>query len=259
MSTFKKANILVPEKDIDYSKWSVVACDQFTSSPAYWAKCEAIIGDAPSAYNYILPEAYLETEKEQTHGAKMDGVGALLLGRHFDGTGTGDLDIRGAFAGINEGIAFVEAVTPADAGDGVVTPGGGVGDQSIPLGFDVGILVGVLLQHGTVTEVQLHVAAQDQVAAKEGLACGEGDGAAACGMHRVDGSLNGGPVIGGAVACRAVVGDHIYGCSCGFCSNGDQQQTQTQAQNRDDGKFLHNFCFLSDNVDLQPIIVLYKL
>ena len=195
----------------------------------------------------------------QTHGAKMDGVGALLLGRHFDGTGTGDLDIRGAFAGINEGIAFVEAVTPADTGDGVVTPGGGVGDQSIPLGFDVGILVGVLLQHGTVTEVQLHVAAQDQVAAKEGLACGEGDGAAACGMHRVDGSLNGGPVIGGAVACRAVVGDHIYGCSCGFCSNGDQQQTQTQAQNRDDGKFLHNFCFLSDNVDLQPIIVLYKL
>lgn len=68
---FQNAAILLPKDGTDLTKWAVVACDQFTSCPAYWAECEAIIGDAPSAYNYILPEAYLETEKEQTHGAKI--------------------------------------------------------------------------------------------------------------------------------------------------------------------------------------------
>ena len=32
---FEKANILLP-RDCDLSKWSVVACDQFTSDPGYW-------------------------------------------------------------------------------------------------------------------------------------------------------------------------------------------------------------------------------
>jgi len=68
---FKSAKILLPKEGTDLVKWAVVACDQFTSEPAYWAKCEEIIGDAPSAYNFILPEAYLETEKEALHGKKI--------------------------------------------------------------------------------------------------------------------------------------------------------------------------------------------
>jgi len=66
---FSPAEILLPADGTDLTKWAVVACDQFTSSPAYWAECEAIIGTSPSAYHYILPEAYLETEKEASHGA----------------------------------------------------------------------------------------------------------------------------------------------------------------------------------------------
>ena len=62
-----KALILLPEysKDSsDFTKWSVIACDQFTSDISYWNETEKIIGGAPSTYDYILPEAYLETERE---------------------------------------------------------------------------------------------------------------------------------------------------------------------------------------------------
>lgn len=60
MSIFKPADILIPKKDIDFTKWSVVACDQYTSEPEYWAKAAEIAGDSPSALNIIFPEVYLE-------------------------------------------------------------------------------------------------------------------------------------------------------------------------------------------------------
>ena len=33
---FKRGNILLP-KNTDMTKWSVVACDQYTSEPEYWS------------------------------------------------------------------------------------------------------------------------------------------------------------------------------------------------------------------------------
>ena len=56
---FLPANILLPAKGTDMSKWAVIACDQFTSQPEYWHKAEEIVGDAPSALNLIYPEAFL--------------------------------------------------------------------------------------------------------------------------------------------------------------------------------------------------------
>ncbi len=58
MNVFKKADILIP-KDIDYKKWSVVACDQYTSQPEYWDEVKSITGDEPSALNIVFPEAFL--------------------------------------------------------------------------------------------------------------------------------------------------------------------------------------------------------
>lgn len=43
-------------------KWSVVACDQYTSEPKYWEEVENIVGDAPSTLKITLPEIYLEKE-----------------------------------------------------------------------------------------------------------------------------------------------------------------------------------------------------
>jgi len=43
----------------DFSKWAVIACDQFTSQPEYWQRVKDFAGASPSAYNLILPEALL--------------------------------------------------------------------------------------------------------------------------------------------------------------------------------------------------------
>ena len=56
---FSKADILLP-KDCSMTKWSTVACDQYTSEPDYWREVESLTKGAVSAYNLILPEVYLE-------------------------------------------------------------------------------------------------------------------------------------------------------------------------------------------------------
>lgn len=58
MTTFKKADILIPQ-NVDLTKWSVVACDQYTSEPEYWHEVENFVGDAPSTLNITFPEVYL--------------------------------------------------------------------------------------------------------------------------------------------------------------------------------------------------------
>ena len=61
MTAFTSADILLPKLDAEgMTKWSVVACDQYTSEPAYWAETAKIAGDAPSTLNLIFPEVYLE-------------------------------------------------------------------------------------------------------------------------------------------------------------------------------------------------------
>ena len=56
---FKAGNILIP-KNVDMYKWSVVACDQYTSEPEYWKEVEQIVEDSPSTLKITLPEIYLE-------------------------------------------------------------------------------------------------------------------------------------------------------------------------------------------------------
>ncbi|MBQ3831257.1 MAG: DUF1015 domain-containing protein [Spirochaetales bacterium] len=54
------ADILIPRKDVDLTKWAVVACDQFTSEKDYWHDVEKTVGDAPSTLKLIFPECYLD-------------------------------------------------------------------------------------------------------------------------------------------------------------------------------------------------------
>ncbi len=64
---FTSADILLPDLELnspDWEKWSVIACDQFTSQKEYWAEVHRIASGAMSAYSLILPEAYLETGRE---------------------------------------------------------------------------------------------------------------------------------------------------------------------------------------------------
>ena len=56
----KIPEIYLPKKWTDLSKWSVVACDQYTSEPEYWKEVNDIVGENPSTLNITLPEIYLE-------------------------------------------------------------------------------------------------------------------------------------------------------------------------------------------------------
>lgn len=60
--TFKRADILLPSFSPDsgkMKKWSVVACDQYTSEPEYWKEAENCIGDSESTLRLTVPEIYL--------------------------------------------------------------------------------------------------------------------------------------------------------------------------------------------------------
>lgn len=92
--------ILLPREGVDMHKWAVVACDQYTSQPAYWEETDRIVGDAPSALRIMLPEFYLEKPGEDEriqninatmHQYMQDGVlqnigqGFMLVRRNVGG------------------------------------------------------------------------------------------------------------------------------------------------------------------------------
>ena len=58
-SVFSPADILLPREGANLARWSVIACDQFTSEPGYWDAARRFAGGAPSTLGMILPEAYL--------------------------------------------------------------------------------------------------------------------------------------------------------------------------------------------------------
>lgn len=64
MGLFNKADILIP-KALDLNKWSVVACDQYTSERKYWDKVTEYVGENPSALKLVYPEAYLSDGDER--------------------------------------------------------------------------------------------------------------------------------------------------------------------------------------------------
>lgn len=83
---FSASDILIPAfapSSEDFTKWAVIACDQFTSDVSYWDETERLIDDSPSTYDYILPEAYLETPraevKTESFKAKMAEIATSVL------------------------------------------------------------------------------------------------------------------------------------------------------------------------------------
>lgn len=62
------ADILLPpysSDSEDWTRWAVIACDQFTSEPEYWRTAEETVDGALSALGLILPEVYLGTASER--------------------------------------------------------------------------------------------------------------------------------------------------------------------------------------------------
>lgn len=59
-SCFVPAEILLPDfSAVCGTRWSVIACDQYTSEPEYWQEVEHLVGNAPSTLRLMLPEIFL--------------------------------------------------------------------------------------------------------------------------------------------------------------------------------------------------------
>ncbi len=76
------ADILLPARaEIERGRWAVVACDQFTSEPAYWQAAAETVGDAPSTLSLMLPEVYLAETAERLpaiHKTMKEALDGLL-------------------------------------------------------------------------------------------------------------------------------------------------------------------------------------
>ncbi len=98
---YHTTRITFPTDAVDLSKWAVIACDQFTSQPAYWAETDKIVGTAPSTLRITLPEVFLEdadvANRITAVNAAMDSylndgiveelpLGMMLISRHTGGT-----------------------------------------------------------------------------------------------------------------------------------------------------------------------------
>jgi hypothetical protein len=58
--------IQLPVTSVDLQKWSVIACDQFTSQPEYWKQVADFVGSSPSTLKLVFPEVFLGKEDESS-------------------------------------------------------------------------------------------------------------------------------------------------------------------------------------------------
>ncbi|MBE6998001.1 MAG: DUF1015 domain-containing protein [Ruminococcaceae bacterium] len=91
---FKRADILLPQ-NCDMTKWSVVACDQFSSQPEYWAALESETAGVPSTLHLMFPEAYLETRDQFAEAEKINAE----MRRYLDG---------GVFRTLHDSYVYLE-------------------------------------------------------------------------------------------------------------------------------------------------------
>ena len=54
--------VMLPSKAVDLHKWSVIACDQYTSQPDYWERVKKEVDGSPSTLNLTFPEIYLKDD-----------------------------------------------------------------------------------------------------------------------------------------------------------------------------------------------------
>lgn len=73
MNIFTSGDFLIP-KTKDLYKWSVIACDQFTSDADYWHQVEQKVGAEPSTLRLILPEIYLNGD----YGGRIADINATM-------------------------------------------------------------------------------------------------------------------------------------------------------------------------------------
>ena len=77
------AEILFP-KNADMTKWSCVACDQFTSENEYWETLSKLVGDDKSTLKLTLPEIYLNDNADARIKSINENIKNYLAGGVFE-------------------------------------------------------------------------------------------------------------------------------------------------------------------------------
>lgn len=101
----KIPNILLPKAGTDYSKYAVVACDQYAAQPEYWERVRAYVGESASTLHMTLPEAWL-LDGDKDYAKRAKAMEKYL----YDGT----------LEEIGEGFIFTERDTPDGTRFGLV-------------------------------------------------------------------------------------------------------------------------------------------
>lgn len=94
-------SILLPNPGINMEKWSVVACDQYTSEPEYWSKVDQFVGGFPSTLRLIFPEVYLDRETSDEKQKRISGINQAMC----------DYLDKGYFYEIKNSMIYVERTT----------------------------------------------------------------------------------------------------------------------------------------------------
>ncbi|MBR0188855.1 MAG: DUF1015 domain-containing protein [Clostridia bacterium] len=76
------AEILLPA-DADMTKWSCVACDQFTSENEYWNTLSKLVGENKSTLKLTLPEIYLNDNADERIRKINENIKNYLAGGVF--------------------------------------------------------------------------------------------------------------------------------------------------------------------------------
>lgn len=93
----ESAKILLP-KDVDMNAWAVVACDQFTGEPEYWAQVREQTLGKKTTLDLVLPEVYLNDNPD----ARIEKINANIKS-YIDG---------GVFTELEQGFILTIRSTP---------------------------------------------------------------------------------------------------------------------------------------------------
>jgi len=75
--------ILFPRSGVDLTRWTVIACDQYTAEPEYWQAVDQLVGSAPSTLRLTFPEVFLGKDDET---ARIAAINAAMDRYLADGT-----------------------------------------------------------------------------------------------------------------------------------------------------------------------------
>lgn len=94
--------VLMPNAEVDMSKWAVIACDQYTAEKSYWQRVRETVGDSPSMLHLIYPEVYLPEKRDTEY---INGIREKMY----------EYEERKVFETLSPGFVLVDRKTPSVA------------------------------------------------------------------------------------------------------------------------------------------------